>query len=226
MVEFLAAFAGIIYYKKYKASPVKYFIYFLLLVAIFDTLCYYTHYVRPNKALSFLIGTKFEKNHWLPNIYWSVGAVLFFAFYYYTILKTPLLRAIIRFLAFLFFIFSIIYIGLNWDAFFYSFFIGLDVAGAIVVLTCTIFYFIEILESDKILHFYKSINFWISVIVFVWWLIITPLTFYDVYYRYEVGKAHFDMDFLMLRKQIFLFANIIMYITFTFAFIWCRPKND
>lgn len=225
-LEFLAAITGFLYYKKYKNSSVKYFIYFLFFIAISDSLCLYTNYVHPGKFLNFLIGTKFEKNHWWSNVYWVIGAIMFFAFYYRKILKTQIYKQVIKVASYSFFAFSIIYIAFNWDAFFNQFFIVLDLLGAIIIFLCTILYFIEILLSDKILVFYKSMNFYISATIFIWWLIISPMSFYDVYYKYEVGKSFYDQEFYNLRRLVFLFSNIFMYLTFIFAFIWCKPENE
>ena len=226
ILEFLAAFTGFLFYKKYKNTPVKYFIWFLLVVAICDLLGIYAYQVRPDGALSFLIGTKIQKNIWWSTLYWSVGAILFYAFYFFKILKNSLFKKATKVLAIVFFVFSIFYIGFYWENFFNQFFKLIKLLGAIIIFICTIFYFIETLTGDKILVFYKSINFYISATIFIWWLVITPLTFYDIYYFYEIGKAHYDQNFAMIRKQIYLFANIFMYLTFTFALIWCKPEND
>lgn len=226
ILEFTAAITGIVCFKKYDKTPVRYFIYFLIFIAFADLLCAYNYFIRPNKFLYFLKGTKFEKNHWWANIYWVIGAILFYAFYYRKILHTILFKKIIKTLQYAFLIFSIIYIALHWEAFFNSFFVVLDLSGALIIFVCTVFYFIEILSSENILFFYKSINFYISATIFIWWLIIAPMSFYDVYYKYEVDKSFYDENFHDLRRLIFLFSNIFMYLTYTFAFIWCKPENE
>ena len=114
----------------------------------------------------------------------------------------------------------------NWDAYFYRFFPIISISGAVVIFLCTVFYFIETLNSNRILTFYKTINFYISAAIFIWWLIITPLVFYDVYFTYEIGNPNRDWSFLFLRWQIYMFANIVMYITFTLALIWCKPQKN
>ncbi|WP_240911269.1 hypothetical protein [Yeosuana marina] len=121
-----------------------------------------------------------------------------------------------------------IYILWHWQEFFVSFFPILSVLGSIVVFLCSVFYFIEVLQSDNILTFYKSLNFYISAAIFIWWLIITPIVFYDNYSAYEVDVYVRDWDYIELRKLIYLSANIFMYSTFTFALIFCKPqlKND
>ncbi len=237
-IELLAAVIGLLFYKKYKATAAKYFIYFLVYLTLCDFISMYTRAVRPDRLLSFLIGTVFEKNYWWSTLYWKIGATMFFAFYYYKILKVKRFRNIIKFNSYIFLLFSVIYIALNWDRFFVRFFPVISILGAIIILLCAVFYFIEILQSDKILTFYKSINFYISLAIFIWWIIITPIVFYNIYYTYDIKSSsnldsvmlkrevYKDWDFVILRRQIYLFANVFMYLTYTFALIWCKPEND
>ena len=119
-----------------------------------------------------------------------------------------------------FVLFSIVYISLNIDDFFNSSLPIIGILGAIIIFLCAVFYFLEILLSDSILLFYKSINFYISAAIFMWWLIVTPLVFFENY------NTTSDWDFVFLKWQIKLFANIFMYLTFTFGLIWCRPQKD
>ncbi|WP_246067715.1 hypothetical protein [Changchengzhania lutea] len=225
-MEFLAAVTGIFCYKKYKDTAAKYFIYFLIIIAFSDSFNYYAFYVNPNKALSFLIGTRFEKNHWWTTLYWKIGAIMFFAFYYRKILLSKVFKNIIKYASYGFLSISAIYILFYFDEFFYKFFPIISVLGAVIVFLCTVFYFLEILQSDDILTFYRSLNFYISVAIFIWWLIITPLVFYNIYFTYEIGNPNRDWNFVLLRRQIYLFSNIFMYLTFTYALIWCQPESN
>ncbi len=225
-VEAMAALAGVFLYKKYNKTTAKYFIYFLVFLTICDTLSMYTWLVFPNKPLSFLVGTIIEKNYWWSTLYWKLGAIMFFSFYYRYILKTKGFIDTIKYASIIFLTYSIIHILLNWNDFFDSFFPIISVLGAIIVLLCTVFYFIEILQSENILTFYKSLNFYISAAIFIWWLIITPIVFYDNYTSYEISVYERDWDYIKLRRMIYLFANIFMYSTFTFTLIWCKPDDD
>ncbi|GAA3604907.1 hypothetical protein Q4Q39_09090 [Flavivirga amylovorans] len=226
ITESLAAVTGLLLYKKYKLTAAKYFIYFLVYLTICDFASFYARYVSPGKFFDFLMGTVLEKNHWWATLYWQIGAILFFSFYYRKILKIKVFRELIKLFTYAFFFFSITYIVLNWEVFFYKFFPVINIIGAIIILLCTVFYFIEVLLSDKILTFYRSINFYISFAIFIWWLIITPLDFYEAYFAYEAGNPNRDWSFIFLQWEIFLFANIFMYSTFTFALIWCKPENN
>ncbi|SFZ94268.1 hypothetical protein SAMN05428642_10436 [Flaviramulus basaltis] len=219
-VEILSAVTGVILYKKYKHTPAKYFIYFLIYIGICDFLGIYTYYIKNNGFLSFLEGTPFERNYWWSGLYWKVGAVVFFAFYYNKILQNTKFKSIIEYTAYTFLLFSICYIIINFDAFFISSLRVLNIFGALIIFLCTFLYFTEILLSDRILKVFKSLNFYISVTIFIWWLVITPLVFFEIY------NSTSDWNFVFLKWQIFLFLNIFMYITFTFALICCKPQND
>ncbi|WP_405292854.1 hypothetical protein [Algibacter sp. Ld11] len=219
-IEILAAVTGLVLFKKYKLEAAKFFIYFLVYLSICDYLSSYARYVKDDGLFSFLEGTMFAKNYWWTTLYWKIGAIMFFVFYYHKILKTTIFKRILKISGFSFLLFSISYVALNWDKYFIMFFPSISVFGAFIIFLCTVCYFIEVLKSDKILTFYKSLNFYISFAIFIWWLIITPLVFYDVY------MSRLDWNFIFLRWQIYLIANITMYLTFTFALIWCKPEND
>lgn len=220
IVEILSAVTGLLLYKKYSFTEAKYFILFLLYLSICDFLGIYTKYIYNNGFLSYLEGTVFEMNYWWTTLYWKIGAIMFFSFYYFKVLKTELFKNFVKVASYLFLVFSLIYIIFNWDDYFITFFPAISVLGAIIIFLCTVFYFIETLQSNKILTFYRSVNFYISVAIFIWWLIVTPLVFYDIY------MSNYDWSFIFLRWQIYLFANIFMYSTFTFALIWCRPEYN
>lgn len=219
-VEAMAALAGVFFIYRYKNTETKYFIFFLIYLTICDMLNWYTLFVYPDKILSFLVGSLIERSYWWGTLFWNIGAIMFFSFYYNKVLLQENFKKIIKYSSYLFLSFSIIYILFNLEDFFRRFIPVISVLGAIIIFLCAIFYFIELLQSDRILTFYKSINFYISVAIFIWWLIITPIVFYDIY----MSKR--DWNFIFLRREIYLFSNILMYSTFTFALIFCKPKKQ
>lgn len=225
-VETMAALTGIFLFRRYRNSEAKYFIYFLVYLTIGDFAHMYTWLVYPDKLLSFLLGSLIEKNYWWSTLFWRIGAIMFFAFYYHKILKTQSFKKVIKYTSTGFISFSFGYILLNWKAFFISYFPIISILGATIVFLCTVFYFIETLQSDRVLTFYKSLNFYISVGIFIWWLIITPLVFYDHYTAYEVLVYERDWDYIKLRRLLYLSVNIFMYSTFTFSLIFCKPEIE
>ena len=95
-VEILAAVIGLILFKKYKHTAAKYFIYFLVYVVIIVLIGKYSHYVKDDGFLSFLDGTLLERNYWWYTIFWKIGAVLFFGWYYLKILLNTLHKKVLK----------------------------------------------------------------------------------------------------------------------------------
>jgi len=223
-VELIAAIVGLLYYNRYKDAIAKYFIWFLVYVAIIELIGAYPRFIRYYEFLSpiknFLAGSKFERNHWWFTLCWHVGSAVFYAFYFREIIESSRLKAIIKICVLLFLGSSTLYILLHWDAFFVSFFPFIFIISVSIILLSIILYFIEVLQSEKLVKFYTSLNFYIGVVVFIWALITTPLVFFDVYFSTE------DMDFVMLRAVILLSSNMFMYLGFVFALIWCRPRGE
>lgn len=218
-VEILAAVTGLLLYKKYKLTAAKYFIFFLVYLTICDFLGSYTKYIN-NGFLHFLKDTVFRKNYWWSTLFWGIGAIMFYSFYYCKILNNIIFKTIIKYSVNMFVTFSLGCIFLNWSDYFTRYFPLIDIFGAVIIFLCIVFYFMEMLQSDGILYFYKSINFYISVAIFIWWAIITPLVFYDIY------NSNKDWNFILLKWQIYLIANLFMYLTFTFALIFCKAEIE
>jgi len=222
--EILAAITGLFLLKKYKYSDTKYFIYFLVYIAILELIggypSYFSDYAFLSDFKAAFKGTLFQSNYWWYNIFWTIGSALFYSFYFGKILKTKLFSKIIKFSGMLFFTSSIIYIATHWSDFFNSTIVFNQIFGEVMVVLCVVLYFIEMLQSETILSFYKSINFYISSTILIWWLVITPLVFFQIYF------LNVDWSFIILRWQIYLFMNIFMYSSFTIALIWCKPQND
>lgn len=218
-VEFTPAITGVLLYKYYKNTPVKYFIYFFVYVFFLDLFGMYSYLVIDDGFLSFLSGTPLAANYWYFNLFWSVIAMAFFVFYYFKVIENKLFKSILKFVGFGFVLFSVLYIAVNFDAFFRKSLSIIDSLGTFVLLLCLSLYFLEILRSDKVLNILKSINFYFTTTIFVWWLITTPVYFFDY------NGANLDWGFIFLKWKVLLFANTFMYLTFAFALIWCKPKK-
>ncbi len=216
----MAALTGVLFYRQYKATAAKYFIWFLVYVAILELIGFYPTYFVKFGYSHIIRNTVFEHNYWYYTVFWYIGSAIFFTFYYHRIIVYKPYRSILKYGGALFLLSTIGYIFTHGEAFFNSQLAFVRIFGAIIVLIGVVFYFIEMLQSDRVLTFYRSLNFYISAIVLIWWLIITPLVFYNIYF----SKA--DWNFVILKWQIYLFANIFMYSSFTFALIWCRPQNN
>ena len=223
-VEIIAATVAIIVYRKYKYSSVKYFLWFLIYVFIVELIGGYTVYVAKFSFLSnikeALEDTLIEKNYWWYNTFWGIGSVLFYSFYFEKIVENKLYKKILNYSRKIYLVFELGYIIFNTDLFFNSSIAVVKMLGATIVLLSTILFFVEILKSEKVLVFYRSINFYIAATVFVWFLIRTPIVFYDVYFTTN------DWDYVILKAAIILVTNMFMYLTFSIALLCCKLQNN
>ena len=224
LVEALAAFTGLFCLRKFKNTNTIYFIWFLVYVLIVELIGSYTSYVEDFEFLSKLKeqlkGTVFHRNSWFYTLFWIIGGAVFYSFYFQKILKSKYLINTLKILTSAFLVFSFVIIMTNIDEFFIKTITPINIFRSLVIITAVVFYFMEVLLSNRILTFYKSLNFYVSATLFVWFLITTPLTFYNIYY------SQADWNFVFLRQHIYLISNIFMYTTFTFALIFCKPEND
>ena len=154
------------------------------------------------------------------DLYRKGSRICLFAILYHKILKTELFKKIIKYAALAYFIFATALILSDINALFKSAYTILYISQTVIILLCAIFYFLEVLEGDKILFISKSLYFYISFTIFFWWLITTPLIFFDKYYILE------DKNYVILKTAIYIFANIFMYTTFSIGLIVSKPDKS
>lgn len=219
-VEVLAAITGLICFNKYKKTSVRYFILFVIYAALVDILGSYPMFFARLNAFHIIEHTLFEKNYLYFAVFWGIGTTVFYVYFYRKILRNESRKRFLGYTILVFLITAILILFLNFQILDSTNNIFIYVGGSLLILLCVGLYFIEILESDKVLTFYKSIYFWISSVILIWFLITTPLQFYEIYFSTA------DWNFIFLKWQIYLFANIFMYLSFSFALLWCKPQND
>jgi len=219
-VEFLAAGTGLFFYKKYKSTAVIYFIWFLLYSAILDLTFRYPSFFKFLDIYDVIKGTIFQQNYWFTTIFWVMGSTIFYVLYFQKIIHEIRLKNVLKLTKWLFIILSILFLIIDYKVLYTRYIPIIHIMSTLAVVLAISLYLYEILNSDTILNFYKSINFYISAIVLIWWLITTPLVFYELYF------SQADWNFVFLKYQIFLFANVFMYVSFTLALIFCKPQYD
>ncbi|WP_250436925.1 hypothetical protein [Hanstruepera flava] len=180
----------------------------------------YASYVRDDGFLNFLEGTLLEKNYWWFTIFWSIGGTVFFAWYFQKILNSKISKRILKISLVMFLIISVLEIVFTFPKFFNTSLPFNKIASLMIILKCVFFYFLEVLQSDRILNFYKALGFYISCAILILWLIQTPLVFFEHYFNLE------DADYVNLRNRINLIAISFMYITYTVGLIVSHPDYD
>ena len=218
-VEILAAVIGLFCLKKYKGTAARFFIYFLVYVVFVEQAGTYTKIIKDSSNPDLLKGSLIERNFWWYTLMWSLGSSIFFLYFYKKILKNSLYKKILSYMLWGFIAVFVIKYTTDYKALFENRSFLIVCLNLISVLICVLFYFMEILRSDKILEFHKSVYFYISAAILFWFLVSTPLSFFNKYFNTS------DWNFIILKWQIMLFTNVIMYLTFSFALLWCKSPS-
>ena len=209
--ELISAIVGTIYLYKYKNTYLKYFLLLLWFITITE---FIGGYIVENKILVYIDENGLVYNKWLSNIRRFVTFMILY-YIYFKLLKTEVFKKWIKIFAI---IFSIIYV-LNWI--FLQNFIKESpeipqVIGSIFLVISILFYFIELLKSEKIMVFHRLLLFWISVGLLLFYTGTIPFMLKWNGYMIIPGVHKL---FLI----VYILA-IIMYLTFTFGFIWSKKE--
>lgn len=211
--EVLAAITGLVFFYKYKNTKLKYFLFYLLLVVFVE---FFGGYITKNKILVFVDENGFVYNMWLYNCYRFIVFTLFF-YIYYSIIDNKVYKKSIK-------IFAIIYCSiyvLNWI--FLQNFIKESselpkITGSLFLIITIIFYFLELLRSEKVLIYHKMLSFWISIGLLI-------------FYSGNIPFALKWNNYMLIKgvHKLFLIVYvlaILMYLIFTFGFIWSKKEEN
>jgi len=209
--ELLSAVVGSIYYAKYKQTVLKYFLFLLWYITITELIGWYG---SVNDAFGFYKdGIPYRT--WLYNLLRIITfSSLFYIYLKY--LNTKIFKKWIQVFAVVYVIISIIN-WIFWQNFLFERSESPRIIGTIFIIITILFFFIELLRSDKIVVFHRMLLFWISVGL---------LLFYS-------GTIPFVLKwngFMLIPgvHKLFLIVYIlaiIMYLTFTFGFIWSKKES-
>ncbi|MET2983671.1 hypothetical protein [Aureibaculum conchae] len=209
--EIIAAIFGTIYYFKYKNTPFKYFLIVLWLIVITEIIGAF--YIEWNIYYMDENGVKY--NLGLYNLLYIIVYPIFY-YIYYKALETKKYRNAIKIFFLSFIVISII----NWifiQDFLTEYSKYPDIIGSLFLTICVIFYFIELLQSEKVIRFHRSVSFWLSVGLLVYYTSIIPFTV--VVNNYALADKALQKMFLINH-----ILAIAMYSVFTFGFIWSKKE--
>lgn len=212
-VELLSAITGTIFYFKYRHTHLKYFLYLLWFITLTEFLAGFSVKYEI-KGLIFYDKDGVKYNLWMLNLLRLVTFNSLF-FIYFKYLNTMFFKRCIK-------LFAIVYIlasAINWS-FIQSFIWNASelprIIGSILLIITILFYFIELLRSEKIVVFHRLLLFWISVGLLLFYTGTIPFALKWNGYMLIPGI-----------HKLFLIVYIlatIMYLTFTFGFIWSRKE--
>lgn len=219
LVEIIALITGVILFNKYKLTPVKYLIYFLVYAFFVDLIGGYPDFLKQNGYFHLIEGTLIEKNYWWYTIFWWIGLSTIMFYVNYKYVETDIFKKILKYGFYVYLFQIIIYIVFKFeDIFSHERFIS--IASLWIIMLSIMIYFFETLRSDKIVLFYKSVYFYFNSVFLIWILLIIPLNFFELYFIED------DWDYVLLKWKIYLLLNIFLYISLSLALIFCKADND
>ena len=190
-VELLAAVTGLLCLKKYKTTAAKYFIYFLVYVFILELLGNYPKALKYIDGAYLIKDTLIETNYWWFNLFGRIGFSLFLSIIFYNILTIKIYKKIIKHTVSILITIAFLYSFLNFQSIFKTSDIVLTFISLSLILTCLVLYFLEMLQSYKVLNFYNELYFYISSAFLIWYLITTPLIFIKYIFQRQTGVLYF-----------------------------------
>ena len=214
--ELLSALIGTFFIFKFKEKEIKYFCYFLWLTFFIEVIGNYPIYIDNFYFLNPLKDTVFKRNFWLFNLY-GISQILFYLFFYLKVVDYKFSKKILKGLFLVYTLFAAFNLLFRGQDFFLKYINDNFYSGTFCVLVCVFVFFYEMLNSNKILVFYNSFAFYVSIGLLVWWLVFPPLIVYYGYYN------PIYPEFIKIRNIILLLVNVFVYTCFIFGFI-CHKR--
>lgn len=206
-LELITAIIGTIYYKKYSQSFLRYFLLLLWLVAGVE----FTMWALKNFEIRL-------QNKIVYNFLTTLQYIYYFLLYYNTIRKKKYKQWVLSFL-----IVFMVTVGLNFTfiqrltltAPFHSY---TYIIGAILLVVTIGLFFIEVLNTEKVLYFKSYLMFWISIGLVLFHASVIP---FIVSINFLPGLLYSN-----ILLNILFALNFIMFTCFIIGFVISRPYND
>ncbi|NER13919.1 hypothetical protein GWK08_10740 [Leptobacterium flavescens] len=213
--ELIAAVVASLTYKYYKNTPNKLFLPFLWMVFLFETFnkVKWYHYRDYDGTLMTFLRKIFPEgllaeNIWTGNLYTIIN-FLIYIIYYYLLSRNETNKKILMWILSVFVVCTGIDIWLNYNDFNVYFLNIITVSGSITFFIATIVYLSEIFNSNDILDFHKTLNFWIVFGALIFHLGTAPIFIFGK----EFSFSHDAYNYIL---SIF---NYILYGSFVIGFI-------
>lgn len=212
--ELVAAIAAILIlqFGKPNEKVLRIFAYYVIGIFLADLIGGYPIYAYFNNygILGFVKDTPFERSHWWYNL------VQFFSFFLFTYvlgsgLKNRRYIKLLKIASIGFFIFSLLrffWLGdflLNRD-------IGMEMAGTGLILLSSGLYFMELLQSDRILRFGYNFRFYVALGASIFYLIFIPIEIFSLFITEQ------NPDYVKFHAAVLRYIAIFMYGMFSIGF--------
>jgi hypothetical protein len=196
-LEFVAGIIAAIYYRKYKNSTEKYFLYLIWITFLLE-------------AVGGLLKTAYPAHVNSMFVVFTFASFLFYFYWYYTILEGKIVKNTAIFFALAFVLvslYSYTVAGARGFAF---------VTGAVCILILTVVHFYQLLNSNEVLIIKYKLSFWISTGLLLFYVGIIPLVLLA---KPLVIKP-------LSYKIVLVSLNCILYGCYIVGFIWTKKKYN
>lgn len=198
--ELVAAVAAVACYRKYRASTEKYFLFFL----------WYTFLLDLSGAI---MGHVFDiENLWLYNIF-TLTSFLFYFYWYNSILKSRLIRRLIRVFSFLFLIVAIVNFMYQEVNVYHQY---TFIVGSVFLIFLTVFHFYQLLNSNQVLVVKYKLSFWISTGLLLFSVGMIPLFSLSEYLNFKGSGFIWTLVSL----------NMVLYGCYIIGFLWTKKEYN
>ncbi|MBQ0734155.1 hypothetical protein [Aquimarina celericrescens] len=218
--EIVAAVSGTIFLIKCRGSNhSRYLVYFLWFTVFFELIFAWLPYgVEIYESLAFLRNSIFEENIWIYNLY-DIVSFSFYMIFFISFIERQKIRkmAMIAVSSFVIYLILSLIFFVDFSTEVSSINFSL---GSLILLIIIASFFFQMLQSEKILNFYKIIPFYIGIGALIFHLSVAPILIYSKYYSNAKSP-----EFVKVYDLILTTANIFMYTCYTIGFIICLKKK-
>lgn len=201
LCELVSFILGLIFFKKYKGTPVVLFIFFLGYNALNEHVA----------SLYFILGK--DNNH----IFYNIRSGIYFTvmlWFYWLFLKTPKFKKATLILGC---VWLIIYLrALLAGNFEYSFDLLTSSLGDFILMIIILFNLIEIINSSNLSNVAENIVFYISLGFLIYFVVDLPVSII-IYFGWLTEATEQERQFFMLFRQISMVIGAFMYLIFAYG---------
>lgn len=195
----LTAVIATLYFNKYRRTPLKYIMYYLWYAALLETMgVILPKYLNLTNAWWYNIGINIE--------------ILFYLYLYYQYVSNKTIKKFILIGGTIYesyFLINYLVLSDNWNVY-QNFPFTL---GGLLIIAVVFMFLLEMFQSDKVLYSGRYLIFWISL----------GLLFYNIIPLPLFVARNFITN-LPSMMNIQFAANILMYCSFIYGFIWSSMK--
>ena len=211
-LEAICLLFAFITYKSYSRTPNVYIFILLILTFLIETVGFF-NYNYPNnyfiENLKTLVGSKLiNENLWLYNL-GMVFTFVIYIIYYYKLLKSLKSKFFLKIIFIIYIIVCIVDIVQNYEFITVQYFNYIRIFGALSLLVCSVLYLNEVFKSNRVLYFYKTLPFWVTIGALVFYLTTIPIFIF-------ASQLKFSHNIYVI---ILVLSNYVLYGSMTLGFI-------